>query len=223
MNASFTFPPAFFVTGTDTDVGKTFVSAILVSGLDAHYWKPIQSGLDPCTDRQWIEEKTGMPPDRFFPETYLFKEPVSPHLAAQLENIEIDFETIKLPKQKSCKHLIVEGAGGLMVPVNSSLFIVDLIKHLKLPVLVVARSSLGTINHTLLTLEKLREKEIDVLGVVMNGIENTNNRLAIEKYGKVRVLAEISPMQTVNATNLKQVFDAQFQGNTNGQEKTQTN
>jgi dethiobiotin synthase len=211
MSAAFTFPPAFFVTGTDTNVGKTFVSALLVSGLQGHYWKPIQSGLEPCTDREWVKEKTGLPSEHFFPETYLFKEPVSPHLAAQLENIAIDFETIKLPKQKSWRHLIVEGAGGLMVPVNGSLFVVDLIKHLNLPALVVARSTLGTINHTLLTVEKLREKKIDVLGVIMNGVENPNNRLAIEKYGKVPVLAQISPMQAVNVTNLKQVFDTQFQ------------
>ena len=212
MVQAFTFPSAFIVTGTDTMVGKTFVSAILTLGLQAHYWKPIQSGLEPRTDREWIAEKTSLPAHHFFPETYLFKTPVSPHLASRLENIEIDIQAIKIPQDRGWQYLIVEGAGGLMVPINNSLFVVDLIKNLSLPVLVVARSTLGTINHTLLTVEKLRQKEIPVLGVVMNGPKNESNRLAIEKYGDTSVLAEVEPLAQINANNLKQIFDSQFSG-----------
>jgi len=213
MALPFTFPSAFFITATDTDVGKTFVSAILAVGLQAHYWKPIQCGAEPCTDTEWIQNNTHLTSDHFFPEAYLFKEPASPHLAAGLENIEINIETIKMPDKKQWQYLIVEGAGGLMVPINNSLFVIDLIKHLNLPTLIVARSTLGTINHTVLTIEKLREKGIAIMGVVMNGPKNPNNRLAIETYGKVCVLAEIEPIETINANSLKQIFVTQFPGN----------
>ncbi len=210
METQFTFPSAFFVTGTDTDVGKTFVCAVLMAGLHAHYWKPVGAGQ---SDGQWIKEKTGLPDENFFPESYSFKHHLSPHLASQLEDITIDIAKIKIPHLSKWQHLIVEGAGGLMVPINNSLFVIDLIKHLNLPVLVVARSTLGTINHTVLTVDKLCQKEIAVLGVVMNGPKNPNNRAAIEKYGQVPVLAEIEPVEIINAQSLKQIYDTQFTGN----------
>lgn len=209
----FEFPSAFFVTATDTEMGKTVVSAMLMMGLQGHYWKPIRTGARPFvdfTDNEWVQMKTGLPDDRFFPETYLLKHHESPHLAARLAGVEIDIDKIKMPIDRKWKHLIVEGAGGLLVPINDSLFIVDVIKHLNLPALIVARSSLGTINHTLLTVEKLKEREIPILGVIMNGPKNLENKKAIEKYGNVKVLAEIEHISSINARSLQDVFNDQF-------------
>ena len=204
---NFAFPPAFFITGTDTEVGKTFVSAVLAIGLKAHYWKPIGTGLYPHTDNQWVQEKTGLPDEHFFPEAYLFKDHVSPHLAAKQEGVNINIEKIQIPNERPWQQLIVEGAGGIMVPINDSQMVLDLIQHLNLPTIVVSRSTLGTINHTLLTVEKLREKDIDVLGIIMNGPKNPENRLAIEKYGRISVLAEFEPIAHIGAQNLKQLFE----------------
>lgn len=209
----FEFPRAFFVTATDTEMGKTVISAMLMIGLQGHYWKPIRTGARPYvdyTDNEWVQMKTGLPDERFFPETYLLKHHVSPHLAARLEGVEIDVEKIKMPNDKKWKHLIVEGAGGLLVPINDSLFIIDVIKHLNLPALIVARSTLGTINHTLLTVEKLKEKKIPIVGVIMNGPKNSENKQAIEKYGQIKVLAEIEQINPINARSLQEAFDDQF-------------
>jgi dethiobiotin synthetase len=209
----FEFPEAFFVTATDTEMGKTVISAMLMIGLQGHYWKPIRTGTRPYvdyTDNEWIQMNTGLPDERFFSETYLLKHHVSPHLAARLEGLEIDIEKIKMPGEKKWKHLIVEGAGGLLVPINDSLFIIDVIKHLNLPALIVSRSTLGTINHTLLTVEKLRERKIPVMGVIMNGPKNSENKQAIEKYGKVKVLAEIEEIKPINNQSLQKAFDDQF-------------
>lgn len=201
------FPPAFFVTGTDTDVGKTFVSAVLALGLKAKYWKPIQSGPDSDTD--WIRQVTMLDEKHFLPEVYKLQTPVSPHLAAQIDRIKINIKSFLLPVIEQ-SHLIVEGAGGLMVPINESLFILDLIKYLSLPALVVARSTLGTINHTVLTVDKLKQVGIPVLGVVMNGPRNQDNCKAIEQYAAIPVLAEIERIENVNATNLENIFKEKF-------------
>lgn len=203
------FPPAFFVTGTDTDVGKTFISAILVRGLRAGYWKPIGAGL-PNTDTNWVRKYTALPEKCFFPPTYQFAAHVSPHLAAKLEGITIELGTVQLPDYKTLPHLIVEGAGGLMVPINKSQRIIDLIAHLNLPTLVIARSTLGTINHTTLTVDRLRQSAIPVMGVIMNGPKDLYNRQAIEHYAQVSVLAEIEPLAMVNADTLKATFHQCF-------------
>jgi len=197
------FPKRLFVTGTDTGVGKTLVAAMLVAGLDGHYWKPVQSGSDEGTDTAWIREKTGLPADRFLPEAYRLKGFMSPHAAAALENVEIELSGIRVPEPAPSGHLVMEGAGGLMVPLGDRWLVVDLIKRLGAPVILVARSGLGTINHTLLSLEKLAGSNIDVLGVVMNGPKDESNRRAIENFGMVRVLAEIEPMAVINAETLR--------------------
>jgi dethiobiotin synthetase len=211
--SKFKFPSEFFVTSTDTEIGKTFVSAMLMLGLQGHYWKPIRTGAPPYadqTDTEWVQEQTELSDDRFFPEAYLLKHHVSPHLAARLEGVEIDMQKIKMPSPKNWQHLIVEGAGGILVPINDKEFILDVIDNLKIPALIVARSTLGTINHTLLTIEKLADRNISVLGVILNGPKNLENKLAIEKYGKVKVIAEIEPIETVNAANLYKAFEKAF-------------
>lgn len=200
------FPNKIFITGTDTGVGKTVVSAILTAGLDGFYWKPIQSGLEEETDTEWVREKTELSDEHFFIETYRFAMPLSPHAAALHEGVRIDLDSFHVPEVPASRHLIIEGAGGIMVPLNENHLMTDLIKRLSAPVLLVARSSLGTINHTLLSLEQLRREGLEVMGVVMNGPRNKENREAIEHYGSIRVLAELEPIMDIDPLNLKILF-----------------
>jgi dethiobiotin synthetase/malonyl-CoA O-methyltransferase len=178
-----------FVTGTDTNVGKTVVSAWLSYHLKTDYWKPIQTGCEEDLDSQTIAKLANLQKSQIHPEAYRLKAPLSPHAAASLENISISLNRISLPQTK--KPLIIEGAGGILVPLNESDLIIDLIHQLQTPVIIVARSRLGTINHTCLTLEALRNRNITVLGVILNGPLNPSNKTAIEKYGKIKVLAEL--------------------------------
>lgn len=183
-------PERLFVAGTDTDVGKTVVSAILMAGKQAAYWKPVQSGIREATDSEWIRKMTGLPEACFVRETYVLSQPLSPHAAAAIDGVRIEISAFRVPDKKMYPRLIVEGAGGVMVPLNNDHFMIDLIRHIELPVVLVARSALGTINHTLMSLSLLRQKKIPVVGVVMNGPPNKINREAIEIYGQVPVIAE---------------------------------
>jgi dethiobiotin synthetase len=203
------FPHRLFVSGTDTGVGKTVLSAILTAGLEGTYWKPIQSGLQEITDTEWVREKTGLPETHFHPEAYRLSMPLSPHAAAAHDHIRIDLERI-VPPPTNPGHLIIEGAGGLMVPLNERHFMLDLIKRLDLPVLLVARSTLGTINHTLLSLEQLRRSRVEILGVVLNGPLDAGNRKAIEFYGRVEVCAEMEPLMEINPESLGLAFTRIF-------------
>ena len=204
------FPKSIFVTGTDTGIGKTLVSAVLAAGLRAEYWKPIQSGLEDISDTRWVHEKTGLPERFFHRETYRLARPMSPHASALCEGIRIDLKAFKMPDTGTSRHLIIEGVGGIMVPLNERHFVLDLMKKLKAPVLLVASSALGTINHTLLSLEQLRRHHLDVFGVVMNGPGNPSNRRAIEDYGRVRVCAEIEPLPNIDPETLLSVFQHCF-------------
>lgn len=176
-----------FVTGTDTDVGKTMVSAWLVRSWGADYWKPVQSGCLSDSDTDSVRRLN--PSARFHAPACLLKAPLSPHEAAALEGRSVRLEDFHLPSTGNL--LVVEGAGGALVPLNDRDLMADLMACLGLPVLVVARSGLGTINHTLLTLEALRRRGLDVAGVVLNGPPNAANRQAIEHHGQVAVLGEL--------------------------------
>lgn len=200
-------PSRLFVTGTDTNVGKTVVSAILTKGLDAFYWKPVQSGIADGTDSVWLQQSTGCDNFRIYPERYRLNEPLSPHAAARIDGVEIELTDFSLPGNEN-DSLIVEGAGGTLVPLNDNALMIDLMQHLALPVLVVARSGLGTINHTLLTLRQLRAQSIPVCGVVMNGPKNESNRQAIEHYGQVAVIAEIEYLSSFTPATLQGAFDS---------------
>lgn len=200
------FPNAFFVTGTDTGIGKTVISAMLTLGLNAAYWKPVQSGLTEETDTEAVKRLTGLPNAHFKPETYRLTEPLSPHASAKMDGIEIKIDAFSIPDYEA-DHLIIEGAGGVLVPMNDEYLMIDLIKRLKLPALIVARSGLGTLNHTLLTIEALRNRNIPVLGVIMNGSKNVSNRKAIEKYGAVNVLAELEVIEHLDPNSLNSNFN----------------
>ncbi len=186
----------YFITGTDTDVGKTVAAAWAMLHLEANYWKPVQAGIEGETDQAQIRRITGADDDRFHDSAYVLPDPLSPHEAAKRAGVTIDMDAFELPEGDG--PLVVEGAGGLMVPLNQTRYVVDLIEMLGLPAILVARSSLGTINHTLLSLGALRARHIPVAGVVMNGPPSPHNREAIETYGAVRVLAEIPPLDPLN-------------------------
>ncbi|MFD2207119.1 dethiobiotin synthase [Kiloniella antarctica] len=187
-----------FVTGTDTEVGKTFVAASLVKALKASYWKPIQTGPFKDHDSPEIQRLTGIDETSIYSCSYSFPDPLSPHAAAKNVDKVIDLENIRLPEHGAEEFLVVEGAGGVLVPLNDDFMMIDLIVRLGFPVVIVARSGLGTINHTLLTLESLRSREINVAGVIMNGPANPGNRNAIEKYGDIEVLAELPQCDDVS-------------------------
>lgn len=203
------WPSEIFVTGTDTGIGKTVVSAILSKALDGTYWKPIQAGLEEETDTQFVKRVTELPDSNIIPERYRLNTPMSPHAAAEIDGVEIKMDDFNLPEY-STEHLVVEGAGGLMVPMNDDDMIIDLISHLNLPVIIVARSTLGTLNHTFLSIEACRNRDIPILGVVLNGPEHESNRKAIKKYGDVNILAEIDTIDPLNPKALQSVFEKNF-------------
>jgi dethiobiotin synthetase len=199
----------FFITGTDTNVGKTVLAALLCAALPAMYWKPIQTGAREGSDRKQAKSWAGVDDDQVLPESYVFDDPVSPHLAAQRAGREIVLEQIELPAANSGM-LIVEGAGGVRVPINSHQFMTDLMRHLALPAILAARSMLGTINHTLLSVECLRSARIQIRGVVLIGPENRENRKAIEHYGKIQVIGQIPVLETINRESLREAYARHF-------------
>jgi dethiobiotin synthetase len=203
-------PSRFFITGTDTGVGKTTVSALLCAALDAIYWKPIQTGTREGTDRATVMRFAQLPRSRALPETYRFSPPVSPHLAAARAGIRIALRKIRLPQIPPRENLIVEGAGGVLVPINSTELMTDLMSHLGLPVLLVSRTTLGTINHTLLSIAALRAARLDLRGVILSGKPNRENRRAIEHYGKIEVLGIVPPLKKMNRAIFREIFWRHF-------------
>jgi dethiobiotin synthetase len=200
----------FFVTGTDTGIGKTVLSALLVAALDANYWKPVQTGATEGTDRDSVREWAALPEERLYPERYCFDPPVSPHLAARQAGVRIGLDSFVFPPAEGSRTLIVEGAGGAMVPLNERELMLDLMRRLGLPVLVASRTSLGTINHTLLTIAALRGAHLNIRGVVLIGSENIENRKAIEHYGNVRVVGHIPILENIHRAALLEVFEKNF-------------
>ena len=179
---------SFFITGIGTDIGKTVVSAVLVEALQADYWKPIQAGNLDYTDANFIKDYT-LNGKIIHPEAYRFTEAVSPHLAAKYEDKSIKINTIKIGKLNN--HLIVEGAGGLMVPLSDDCLIKDLIKVLQLSVIIVSKNYLGSINHTLLTIQVLQQFNIPIAGIIFNGDSNKDSEDYILQYSGIRLLGKI--------------------------------
>ncbi len=204
-------PERFFITGTDTGVGKTVVSALLCAALDAYYWKPIQTGTREGTDRRTVKCLGELPRAKLLPETYRFSPPVSPHLAARRAGVTIELNGIQVPEIGVKENLIVEGAGGALVPINETQLMTDLMRHLGLPVLLVARTALGTINHTLLSLAALRSAGLNVRGVIMVGKPNVENRNAIEHYGKISVVGALPWLKRLDRATLLSAFHKNFE------------
>lgn len=200
----------FFVTGTDTRVGKSAVSALLCAALDAIYWKPIQTGSREGTDRNTVMRLARLPRTQTLPESYIFSPPVSPHLAARMAGRQIELRKIRAPEISASESLIAEGAGGALVPINRTQLMTDLMRHLGFPVLLVSRTSLGTINHTLLSLAALRVARLEIRGVILVGTPNLENRKAIEHYGDVGVIGWIPLLKKVDRRALLDAYKKHF-------------
>ena len=201
---------SLFVVGTDTEIGKTVVSALICSKLADHgpvaYWKPVASGATEGRDVEDVARLSGV---EVIDETYLFRDPLSPHLAARLEERWVDPKHLtqrfhELLEESPHRGLVIEGIGGVHVPLNDDGYLwTDWMQELDLPSVVVARSTLGTINHTLMTLECLRSRGLKILGVVLNGPANPENRSAIRNFGKVPILGQLLPLDPLESEGLK--------------------
>ncbi|MGQ8630192.1 dethiobiotin synthase [Agrobacterium sp. DKPNP3] len=200
--------PRFVVSGTDTGIGKTVFAAALTHALRAHYWKPVQSGLEEETDSETVQRLAGVPQARILPEAYRLKLPASPHLSARLENIMIN-PALLLPPQTD-RPLVIEGAGGLLVPLTERVVFADIFARWQIPLILCARTSLGTINHTLLSLDALRHRAIPVHGVVFIGDENRESQEIIVSLGAVRQLGRLPHLEKMTSQALHQAFADQF-------------
>lgn len=192
------------VSGTDTDVGKTVFSAALAGALDGYYWKPIQSGLDEETDSQAVLRLSGLAPERVLPEAYRLRTPASPHFAAELDGVTIEHRTLEVPSAD--RPLVIEGAGGLLVPLTRSVTYLDLMARWRLPVVLCARTALGTINHSLLSIEALRARDVTILGVSFIGEENVETERIIIDMGKVKRLGRLGYVMPLTAATLRKAF-----------------
>jgi dethiobiotin synthetase len=199
------------VAGTDTDVGKTVFAAGLVAALDGLYWKPIQAGLEDETDAQIVQRLSGLPAGRVLPEIYRLTTAASPHLAAERDGIDIDVEALaNAPLRGQSRSVIVEAAGGLLVPLTRSYLQIELFARWDAPVVLVASTRLGTINHTLLSVEALRRRQIPLLGVAFVGDENADSERTITEMGGVRHLGRLPRIEPLDAGTLRSAFAASF-------------
>ena len=190
----------FVVCGTDTDVGKTLISSFLVRGLNCYYWKPIQSGIEGETDSQYVKRISQISQIKILKEAYIFNNPVSPHWAAEIDKVKIIKSNLNLPNID--KSLLIETAGGLMVPITRDFLQIDQIKIWNLPVILVCRSSLGTLNHTLLSIEALRKRNITILGLFINGKKHLDNPQTLKLFSGLPIIAEFPLIKNFSVENL---------------------
>lgn len=198
----------FVITGTDTGIGKTVVAAGLAGLLGSAYWKPVQSGLDGETDSQAVARLGELTPERILPEAWRLTRPLSPHRAAEVEGVTIDPDRLVLPEVK--RPLIVEGAGGLMVPLTRNTLFIDVFARWQAPVVLCARTSLGTINHTLLSIEALRRRDIPLLGVAFIGEAMPDTECTIAGTGEVRVLGRLPLLDPLTPGMLRLAMTTYF-------------
>ena len=190
----------FIICGTDTDIGKTLISSFFVKGLNSFYWKPIQSGIELQTDSQTVEKLAQVSKEKIIKEAYVFTKPLSPHWAAEIDQKTINFDKLRLPKVQDS--LIVETAGGLMVPITRNFLQIDQIKQWDLPVILVCKSSLGTLNHTLLSIEALKRRNIEIFGLVVNGEKHLDNPKTLVDFSGIPLIAEFPYLPKVDSNNL---------------------
>jgi dethiobiotin synthetase len=192
----------FFITGIGTEIGKTVVSSILTEYLQADYWKPVQSGDLHWTDTMKVQSLISNEKSFFHPERHRLNAPLSPHASAALDGVQIQLSDFTLPQTSN--HLIVEGAGGLMVPLNNHDLMLDLIHQLQIPVILVSRNYLGSINHTILSIEALKHRKIPIAGIVINGEPNPATESFIENYSQLPVLFRVGHMTDVDQKAISQ-------------------
>ncbi|EIG61384.1 dethiobiotin synthase [Bradyrhizobium sp. WSM1253] len=197
------------VTGTDTGIGKTVFSAGLANLLGAHYWKPVQAGLEGETDAQLVARLGGLCADRIVPELYRLQTPASPHYSAENDGIRIDADSFKVPHTRD-QPLVIEGAGGLMAPLTYSTVYIDVFERWQLPVVLCASTRLGTINHSLLSLEALRKRQIRVLGIAFIGERNSETESAIREIGRVKWLGRLPWLTPLTPESLEVAFKDAF-------------
>jgi dethiobiotin synthetase len=185
-----------FVTGIGTDVGKTVVSAILVEALRADYWKPVQAGGLDEPDSRRVRALISNPDSAIHPEQFRLRTPASPHAAAALDGVDIEVRAFRIPE--SSRSLVIEGAGGVLVPLNDHELMADLIRYLQAEVVLVARGYLGSINHTLLSIEALRARNIPLLGLVLNGEWSAPAREAVVQHGGALCLGAVNHEQRLD-------------------------
>jgi len=191
----------YFITGIGTGIGKTITSAVLTEKLHADYWKPIQSGDLDISDSLLVKNLISNTKTVIHSESYRLGQPLSPHLSAKLDGIEISLQNILVPQTSNA--LVIEGAGGLMVPLNNEHLILDLIKALDTKVIVVSQNYLGSINHTLLTLEVLRQNQVPVEGLIFNGKANTESESYIQQYSRTRIIGRIPAMASIDQESIR--------------------
>lgn len=193
----------YIVTGTDTDVGKTIFAAGLAGRLGGWYWKPVQAGLEDGGDAARVAALSGLAPDRILPEAYRLTTPCSPHRAARIDGVRIEDGALALPPQRP---LVVEGAGGPLVPLRDDLLAADLFARWGLPAIIVARTALGTISHSLMTIEVLRARGVPIHGIVFIGSEVADSQETICRIGQVRSLGRLPWLDPLDAASLRNAF-----------------
>ena len=187
----------YFITGIGTGIGKTFVSAILTEALEADYWKPIQAGSLENTDTDVVKNLVSNTQSKFHAEAFKLTSALSPHAAANIDVIEINLNAIILPKTNN--NLIIEGAGGLMVPINNKGdLVIDLIKQLNASIILVSKNYLGSINHTLLSVEALKNRNIPISGIIFNEDDQLGSEEFILKYTGLKCLARVKSEEKIN-------------------------
>ena len=200
---------SYFITGIGTGIGKTISSAVLTEKLQADYWKPIQAGDLEQSDSLMVQRLLSNTISKIHPEQYRLNHPLSPHLSAKLDGVTIDLNSFNLPETNN--KLVVEGAGGLMVPLNDQYLIVDLIKKLNLPVIIISQHYLGSINHTLLTINTLKQYQISIKGIIFNGETNEEsekyilNYTQIDNLGSIRALTMLNKEAIIEASKLLRI------------------
>lgn len=195
------------VTGTDTGIGKTVFAAALAGALDADYWKPVQAGLDEDTDSERVAALSGLNADHIIPEAYRLKTPCSPHRAAEIDGVVIDVERLVPPMRE---RLVIEGAGGVMVPLTRALVFADLLARWAMPTVIIARTALGTINHSLLSIEALRSRGVPLVGIAFVGDANEDSEATIAAMGRVRRLGRLPFVDPLDRDTLARAFADNF-------------
>ena len=196
------------VLGTDTDIGKTVFAAGLTAALGASYWKPVQSGLDGDTDAQTVQRLAELPAERVLPETYRLNSPLSPHRSAEIDGVEIDSERLTPPDIEG--PLVIEGAGGVLVPLTRETLYADVIARWNLPAVLVGRTALGAINHALLSIEALRARGVSLLGVAFVGEEIADTQATIAEMGRIRQLGRLPVLDPLAPDTLQSAFAQAF-------------